>query len=156
MEPHLNNILTHDQVPCHLPIRTPLLIMTCFWGLSVSALKGITLYMYTHTVYSDGDISSGLHLGKGPLKDTQKVICMQGNSEPPPPSSGGVTPIDSIVTAVTTLVNPYTKEGVESLRLLPYTSVNVRVVKGQWLKFNAVNSQSPKISVVNGLNAEKS
>jgi len=57
--------------------------------------------------------------------------------------TGGVTPIDSIVTAVTALVNPYTKEGVESLRILPYTSVNVRVVNGQQLKFNAVNGQSP-------------
>jgi len=38
---------------------------------------------------------------------------------------------------------------VESLRILPYTSVNVRVVNSQWLKFNAVNGQSPKISVVN-------
>jgi len=28
--------------------------------------------------------------------------------------TGGVTPIDSIITAVTMLVNPYTKEGVES------------------------------------------
>ena len=32
-------------------------------------------------------------------------------------------------TAVTVLVNPYTKEGVESLRI-PYTSVNVHVVNG--------------------------
>ena len=69
-----------------------------------------------------------------------------------------VTPIDPIVTAATALVNPYTKEGVESLRILPYTSVNVRVVDGQWMKFNAVNGQSPKISVVNrdSQNAEKS
>ena len=48
-----------------------------------------------------------------------------------------VTPIDPIVTAVTTLVNPYTKEGVESLLILPYT-VNVHVVNSQWLKFNTV------------------
>jgi len=47
---------------------------------------------------------------------------------------GGVTPIDSIVTAATALVNPYTKEGVESLCILPYTSVNVRVVNGQQSK----------------------
>ena len=40
------------------------------------------------------------------------------------------TPIDSIVTTVTVLVNPYTKEGVESLRSPPYTSVNVHVVNG--------------------------
>jgi len=32
----------------------------------------------------------------------------------------------------------------ESLRILPYTSVNVRVVNGQRLKFNAVNGQSPE------------
>jgi len=70
--------------------------------------------------------------------------------------TGGVTPIDSIVTAATALVNLYTKEGVELLRILSSTSVNVRVVNGQRLKFNAVNSQSPKISVVNGQNAEKS
>ena len=38
--------------------------------------------------------------------------------------TGGVTPIDSIVTL-------YTKEGVESLCILLYTSVNVRVVNGQ-------------------------
>jgi len=68
----------------------------------------------------------------------------------------GVTPIDWIVTAATTPVNPYTKEGVESLRILPYTSVKVRVVNSLWLKFNAVNGQSPKISVVNGQNAKKS
>ena len=68
---------------------------------------------------------------------------------------GGVTPIDSI-TAATALVNPYTKEGVELLRILPYTSVNVRVVNGYWLKFNAVKGQSPKISMVNNQNAEKS
>jgi len=34
---------------------------------------------------------------------------------------GGVTPVDSIVRAATMLVNPYTKEGVESLCILPYT-----------------------------------
>ena len=38
----------------------------------------------------------------------------------------------------------------ESLCILPYTSVNVRVVNGQRLKFNAVNGQSLKIGVVNG------
>ena len=69
---------------------------------------------------------------------------------------GGVTTIGPIVTAATALVNPYTKEGVESLHILPYTSVIVRIVNGQWLKFNAVNGQSPKISVVNSQNAEKS
>jgi len=69
---------------------------------------------------------------------------------------GGVTPIDSIVTAATALVNLYTKEGVESLLILPYTSENLHVVNGQQLKFNTVNSQSPKISVVNGQNAKKS
>jgi len=69
---------------------------------------------------------------------------------------GGVTPIDSIVKAATTLVNLYTKEGVESLCIFPYTSVNVRVVNSQRLKFNAVNGQSLKISVINGQNAEKS
>ena len=72
------------------------------------------------------------------------------------PNQGGVTPINPIVTAATALVNLYTKEGVESLRILPYTSVNVRVVSGQWLKFNAVNGQSLKISGVNGQNAENS
>jgi len=61
---------------------------------------------------------------------------------------GGVTPIDPIVTAATALVNPYTKEGVESLCILPYTSVNMRVVNGQWLKFNTVNGQSPAWSTV--------
>jgi len=39
---------------------------------------------------------------------------------------------------------------VELLRILLYTSVNVHVVNGQQLKFNAVNGQSQKISVVNG------
>jgi len=63
---------------------------------------------------------------------------------------------DSIVTAATMLVNPYTKEGVESLRILPYTSVNVREVNSQRLKFFAVNNQSPETSVVNGQNAKKS
>ena len=61
--------------------------------------------------------------------------------------SGGVTPTDSIVMAAIALVNPYTKEGVESLCILPYTSVNVRVVNGQWLKFNTVNGQSSRKSV---------
>jgi len=51
---------------------------------------------------------------------------------------------------------PVYKGRVESLCILPYTSVNVRVVNSQWLKFNAVNSQSPKISMVNGQNTEKS
>ena len=71
------------------------------------------------------------------------------------PLLGGTTysMTDPIVTAATTLVNPYTKEGVESLHILLYTSVNVRVVNSQWLKFNG---QSAKISVVNGQNAEKS
>ena len=61
---------------------------------------------------------------------------------------GDVTPIDSIVTTATALVNPYIKEGVESLCILLYTFVNVCVVNGQRLKFNAVNGQSLKISVV--------
>ena len=53
------------------------------------------------------------------------------------------------------LVNLYTKEGVESLRILPYTSVNVCVVNGQQLKFNADNGQSSKISMVSGQNIEE-
>ena len=62
---------------------------------------------------------------------------------------GGVTPKDSIVTAVTAHLDLYTKEGVESLHILPYTSVNVHIViNSQWLKFNAVKGQSPKISVI--------
>ena len=56
---------------------------------------------------------------------------------------GGVTPIDSVITAATVLVNPYTKEGVES-QCIPYTSVNVCIVNSQRLKFNAVNGQSPE------------
>ena len=58
--------------------------------------------------------------------------------------TGGVAPIHSVVTTTTTLVNLYTKEGVELLRILLYTSINVCVINGQWLKFNAVNGQSPK------------
>jgi len=46
------------------------------------------------------------------------------------------------VTAVFVLVNPYTMEGVESLCILLYTSVNVRVVNGQRLKFNPVSGKS--------------
>ena len=67
---------------------------------------------------------------------------------------GGVTPIDSIVTAVTALVNLYTKEGVELPRILTYTSVNVHIVNGG----NSTQStvKAPNISVVNGQNAEKS
>jgi len=65
-------------------------------------------------------------------------------------TQGGVTIIDSIVTAATALVNPCTKEGVELLHLLPYTPVNVCIVNGQGLKFNAVKGQIPKISMVNG------
>ena len=49
---------------------------------------------------------------------------------------GGVIPI---VTAATALVNLYTKEGVELLHILQYTSINVRIVNGQRLKFNAAN-----------------
>jgi len=52
--------------------------------------------------------------------------------------------MDSTVTATNALVNPYTKERVESLHILPYTSVNVHVDNGQPLKFNAVNGQSPE------------
>ena len=84
------------------------------------------------------------------------TIVYSSNKQDGEPLQGVVTPIGSIVTAATALVNPYTKEGVESLCILPYTSVNVCVVNGQRLKFNAVNGQSPKISVVNGQNAEKS
>ena len=69
---------------------------------------------------------------------------------------GGVTPIDATVTAVTAMVNLYTKEGVELLRILLYTSINVCVINGQWLKFNAVVVKAPKISMVNGQNAKKS
>jgi len=85
--------------------------------------------------------------------DILKIICKWYSILSP---KWGVTPIDSIVTTVTVLVNPYTKEGVESLCILLYTSVNVHIFSGQQLKFNAVNGQSPKISVVNGQNAEKS
>ena len=38
------------------------------------------------------------------------------------------------------MINPYTKERVESLRLFPYTSVNVRVA----LKISVVNGQHQK------------
>jgi len=54
---------------------------------------------------------------------------------------GGVTPTDSIATVNLDL---YTKEGVELLRILLYTVINVHVVNGQWLKLNTVNGQSPK------------
>ena len=47
----------------------------------------------------------------------------------------------SIVMAVTTHSQPYAKEGVESLCILLYTSLNVCIVNGQQLK---VNSQSPE------------
>ena len=57
---------------------------------------------------------------------------------------GGVTLIGSIVTAASALVNPYTMEGVESLCILLYTSINVHIVNGQRLKFNPVNGQSPE------------
>ena len=36
----------------------------------------------------------------------------------------------------------YTKEGVESLHILPCTSINVHVVNGQWLECSVVNGQS--------------
>ena len=49
----------------------------------------------------------------------------------------------------------YTKEGVELLRILPYTSVNVHIGNGQWLEFTQSVVKAPKISVVNGQNAEK-
>ena len=69
---------------------------------------------------------------------------------------GGVTPIDSIVTAATTLVNPYTKEGVKSQCILLYTSINVRVVSSQQLNFNTVNGQSPEHQCGQQSNTEKS
>ena len=47
------------------------------------------------------------------------------------------------------MVNPYTKEGMELLCILGYASVNAHVVNGQRLKFNAINGQSPEISMVN-------
>ena len=47
------------------------------------------------------------------------------------------------------MVNPYTKEGMELLCILRYASVNAHVVNGQRLKFNAINGQSPEISMVN-------
>jgi len=72
------------------------------------------------------------------------AYCPLGGVQNRRSTRGGVTPTDSIVTAATVLVNPYTKEGVELLHILPFTSVNVRAVNSQWLKFKAVNSQSPK------------
>ena len=48
--------------------------------------------------------------------------------------------------SVTALVNQYTKEGMEWLRILPYTSVNLRVVNGQRLKISVVNGQNPEKS----------
>jgi len=46
---------------------------------------------------------------------------------------GGVTPIDSILTAVTARLDPVLlyKEGVKSRRILPYTSINVYLIYGQ-------------------------
>ena len=85
-----------------------------------------------------------------PINHTQSLTW--GHSQ----LQGRVTPTDPTVTAATALVNPYTKEGVELLRILPHTTVNVRVVNSQWLKFNAVNGQSPKVSTVNSQNTEKS
>ena len=64
------------------------------------------------TFRSTGDLTAG--------KQISSVTIHQGD----------VTLIDSIVTAATALVNLYTKEGMESLRILPYTSINVRVVNG--------------------------
>jgi len=69
--------------------------------------------------------------------------------------TGGVAPIHSVVTTATTLVNPYTKEGVELLHILLYTSINVRIVNGHWLKFNAVNGQSPENQRGQWSNAKK-
>jgi len=46
------------------------------------------------------------------------------------------------------IVAAATEEGVESLRILPYTSVNVLVVKGQRLKFSAVKPRKPRWSTV--------
>ena len=54
------------------------------------------------------------------------------------------------------MVNLYTKEGVESLHILPYTSTNVHIVNGQ--RWNSKQSmvKALKISVVNGQKAEES
>jgi len=53
-------------------------------------------------------------------------------------AQGGVTPIDSIVTPATAHGQPVIKEGVKSLRILPYTSVDVCWVNSQQSKFSAV------------------
>ena len=51
------------------------------------------------------------------------------------------------------MINLYTKEGVELLRILPYTPIKVCVVNSQWLKFIfSQRSKAPKTSVVNGQN----
>ena len=42
------------------------------------------------------------------------------------------------------MVNLYTKEGVESLHILLYTSINVCIVNAQQIKFNTVSGQSPE------------
>jgi len=42
------------------------------------------------------------------------------------------------------MVNPYTKEGVESLCILPYTSVNVRVVNGQHVEIQHSQRSNPE------------
>ena len=49
----------------------------------------------------------------------------------------------------------YSKEGVESLRILLYTFINVHLVNGQWLKFNIVNGQSPKKSAWSTVKLQK-
>jgi len=57
-----------------------------------------------------------------------------------------VTPIDSIVTAVVnhTWWTCIPRKGWSRMNSSVYTSVNLRVVNGQQLKFNTVNSQSPR------------
>ena len=55
---------------------------------------------------------------------------------------GEVTPINTTVTAATVLGQPVTKEGVESLHILPY----IIEVKGQSLKTSMVTQSKPRKS----------
>ena len=66
---------------------------------------------------------------------------------------GEVTPISTTVTAATALGQLYTKEGVESLRILPYT-IAKSTVKARKSAQSTVKTL--KISAVNGQAAQKS
>ena len=102
-------------------------------------LPGLLLLLQAEVLSSLSHRNVVQFLGAVTVKPNYCIVTGLRTEVPVVVTQGGVTPIDTIVTSATGLVNPYTKEGVESLCILLYTSINVHIVNGQWLKFNVVN-----------------